>query len=141
MKKVLSTVTLIMALIMIIPTNVFASENDNGIMLTEYDGNENFNQNFTLYDTLWGIRHEIHMNVYFEISYEYEEDSWSRIKDYTIHINSLDIDGNGVSYSVEDTYLGMSAVYKIVKINDSQLVKIGMSVDNYGDVNVYAQLI
>ena len=81
------------------------------------------------------------MNVYFEISYEYEEDSWSRIKDYTIHINSLDIDGNGVSYSVEDTYLGMSAVYKIVKINDSQLVKIGMSVDNYGDVNVYAQLI
>ena len=58
-----------------------------------------------------------------------------------IHFNSLDIDGNGVSYSVEDTYLGMSAVYKIVKINDSQLVKIGMSVDNYGEVNVYAQLI
>ena len=72
MKKVLSIVTLIMALTMIIPTNVFASENDNGIMLTEYDGNENFNLYFTLYDTLWGIRHEIHMNVYFEISYEYE---------------------------------------------------------------------
>lgn len=135
-------VTIIMAFTMLFSTNVFAANNTNNdenvILLSSEDS---FNRTFILNGSYWGIPHEIEVNVEFTADYSYEEGSWSYFTYVDIDVLSTYIDGQYVEFDNKSYESYASAAYRNIIVNNSVEVKIGITVDNYGEVETFAYIV
>lgn len=72
---------------------------------------------------------------------EYADGAWSHITNLEIHINDVYIDGEPYSFSSKDIKVNSSSGYRDILVNDSATVRVGISVDEYGEINTYAEIL
>lgn len=146
-KKIFKLLAMVMALTMMFSVNVFAAESqvevsNVGVQRAYAQPEYSFLKSFEFEETLWGQTHTMQVNVTYTLAYSYADGLWSQIDYVAIHVDSVYIDGSRVTdiSSIEYKVYSSSA-YRIIKINNSDQVKIGISVDEYGAVDTYAYIL
>ena len=131
--------------ISIIPvTQTLAAENEyalDEVMPLSYSDNQEFYKELYIEGSLWGVSHQIEIDVNYIISYDYEDGAWSYITNLEIHINGVYIDGEPYGFSSKNIEVNSSSGYRDILVNDSAMVRVGISVDEYGEIYTYAEIL
>lgn len=85
-----------------------------------------------------GIAYNINMDVAYNISYDYEEGVWSQLTNIAIKINGVYIGDAQCNYTSKDFRVKVSYAYRDIKL---ATVRIGITVDEYGQVDTYAYVL
>ena len=141
--KLLLALVLLSVVISIIPvTQTLAAENEyalDEVMPLSYSDNQEFYKELYIEGSLWGVSHQIEIDVNYNISYDYEDGAWSYITNLEIHINGVYIDGEPYGFSSKNIEVNSSSGYRDILVNDSAMVRVGISVDEYGEIYTYAE--
>lgn len=88
-----------------------------------------------------GIAYNINMDVAYNISYDYEEGVWSQLTNIAIKINGVYIGDAQCIYTSKDFRVKVSYAYRDIKLDKNTTVRIGITVDEYGQVDTYAYVL
>ena len=88
-----------------------------------------------------GIAYNINMDVAYNISYDYEEGVWSQLTNIAIKINGVYIGDAQCNYTSKDFRVKVSYAYRDIKLVKNTTVRIGITVDEYGQVDTYAYVL
>lgn len=88
-----------------------------------------------------GIAYNINMDVAYNISYDYEEGVWSQLPNIAIKINGVYIGDAQCNYNSKDFRVKVSYAYRDIKLDKNTTVRIGITVDEYGQVDTYAYVL
>ena len=87
------------------------------------------------------IAYNINMDVAYNISYDYEEGVWSQLTNIAIKINGVYIGDAQCNYTSKAFRVKVSYAYRDIKLDKNTTVRIGITVDEYGQVDTYAYVL